>query len=56
MNKIADVTGCLRHYVAKGIAMGCFVYAQSLYKGHGVETDKEEAIKWFKRVSRIISI
>lgn len=49
VNKIAQITGCLRVYVAKGIAMGCFVFGLCLYKGHGIEKDEEQAMKWFKR-------
>lgn len=49
VNKIAQVTGCLILYVAKGIALGCFVYGRCLYKGHGVEKNEDEAIRWFKR-------
>jgi hypothetical protein len=48
---IAKVTDCLVLYVAKGIALGCFVYARCLYKGYGVEKNEEKAINWFKRVS-----
>ncbi|CAB4004360.1 LRP2-binding -like [Paramuricea clavata] len=46
---IAKVTDCLVLYVAKGIALGCFVYARCLYKGYGVEKNEEKAINWFKR-------
>jgi TPR repeat protein len=46
---IAKVTDCLVFYVAKGIALGCFVYARCLYKGYGVEKNEEKAINWFKR-------
>ncbi|XP_028391369.1 LRP2-binding protein-like [Dendronephthya gigantea] len=49
VEKIAKATDCLILYVAKGIALGCFVYARCLYKGYGAEKSEEEAIHWFKR-------
>ena len=52
VNKIAQVTGCLMLYIAKGIAIGCFVYGMCLFKGHGMDRDEEEAIRWLKRVCR----
>ena len=52
VEQIAKVTDCLILYVAKGIALGCFVYARCLYKGHGAEKNEEKAINWFKRVSQ----
>ena len=51
VEKIAKVTNCLKLYIVKGIALGCFVYARCLYKGYGVEKNEENAIHWFKRVS-----
>ena len=51
VEKIAKVTNCLKLYIVKGIALGCFVYARCLYKGYGVEKNEESATHWFKRVS-----
>jgi TPR repeat protein len=52
VENIAKVTDCLILYVAKGIALGCFVYARCLYRGHGMEKNEEKAINWFKRVNK----
>lgn len=48
---IAAETDCLSNYVAKGIALGCFVYARCLHHGYGVEQDVKESKLWYSRVS-----
>lgn len=51
VEEIAKATDCMILYVAKGIALGCFVYARCLYKGYGTKKNEDEAIHWFKRVN-----
>ena len=48
---LALETDCLPRYVAKGIALGCFVYARCLHHGCGVEQNGEQAREWYSRVS-----
>ena len=50
---LALETDCLPRYVAKGIALGCFVYARCLHHGLGVEQNREQAKCWYSRVSMI---
>ena len=47
---LALETDCLPQYVAKGIALGCFVYGRCLHHGLGVEQDREQARYWYSRV------
>ena len=47
---LALETDCLPQYVAKGIALGCFVYGRCLHHGLGVERDREQARYWYSRV------
>ena len=47
---LALETDCLPHYVAKGIALGCFVYARCLHHGLGVEKSREQAKHWYSTV------
>ena len=47
---LALETDCLPQYVAKGIALGCFVYARCLHHGSGVEQSREQAKHWYSRV------
>ena len=51
MQGLALETDCLPRYVAKGIALGCFVYGRCLYHGLGVEQNREQAKYWYSRVS-----
>lgn len=46
---LALETDCLPQYVAKGIALGCFVYARCLHHGLGVEQSREQAKYWYSR-------
>ena len=48
---LALETDCLPRYVAKGIALGCFVFARCLHHGLGVEKNREQAKRWYSRVS-----
>ena len=47
---LALETDCLPQYVAKGIALGCFVYGRCLHHGLGVARDREQARYWYSRV------
>ena len=47
---LANETDCLPQYVAKGIALGCFVYARCLHHGLGVQQNREQAKYWYSRV------
>lgn len=49
--RAAEETGCLLHYVKKGIALSAFVYGRCLDKGYGVKRDKMEAMKQYLIVS-----
>ncbi|XP_061170542.1 LRP2-binding protein-like [Saccostrea echinata] len=49
VKRLAEETGCLPSYLAKGIAMGCFYYARCLHEGHGVKKDEEEAKKYYSK-------
>lgn len=46
---LALETDCLPRYVAKGIALGCFVFARCLHHGWGVEQNREQAKRWYSR-------
>ncbi|XP_067035151.1 LRP2-binding protein-like isoform X1 [Acropora muricata] len=48
---LANETECLPQYVAKGIALGCFVYARCLHHGLGVQQNREQAKYWYSRAS-----
>lgn len=48
---LAIETDCLPQYVAKGIALGCFVYARCLHHGLGVSQNRELAKDWYSRAS-----
>lgn len=48
---LALETDCLPRYVAKGIALGCFIYGRCLHHGLGVEQNREQAKYWYSRVS-----
>ena len=48
---LALETDCLPRYVAKGIALGCFVFARCLHHGLRVEKNREQAKRWYSRVS-----
>jgi TPR repeat protein len=47
---IAKETKCLKDFIAKGIAMACFIYGRCLDSGRGLKIDKELARKYYKRV------
>ena len=53
--KVAEATGCLVHYIRKGIAMSCFVYGRCLAKGYGIDRDKQTALEYYAKVT-IISL
>ncbi|KAK3726939.1 hypothetical protein QZH41_014796 [Actinostola sp. cb2023] len=48
---IAAETDCLPNYVAKGIALGCFVYARCLHHGYGVDKDVKGSHPWYTRAA-----
>ncbi|XP_065071610.1 LRP2-binding protein-like [Rhopilema esculentum] len=49
--KVAEVTGCLVHYIRKGIAMSCFVYGRCLAKGYGIYRDQQTALKYYAKAA-----
>lgn len=51
---LALETDCLPRYVAKGIALGCFVYGRCLHHGLGVEQNREQAKHWYSRVGVLV--
>ena len=51
---LANETECLPQYVAKGIALGCFVYARCLHHGLGVQQNREQAKYWYSRVGTCV--
>ena len=50
IDSLARETDCLPSYVAKGVALGCFVYARCLHHGLGADHDEKEALRWYSRV------
>ncbi|CAH1257626.1 LRP2BP [Branchiostoma lanceolatum] len=46
---IAAHTDCIPGFIAKGIAMACFLYARCLHMGHGVRQNKEEAKTYYSK-------
>ncbi|XP_074642385.1 LRP2-binding protein-like isoform X2 [Tubulanus polymorphus] len=49
INQIANETGCLPAFVAKGIAMACFIYGRCLHFGNGVLQSNDEAKVYYSR-------
>ena len=49
-NEVAEKTGCLLHYIRKGIALSCYVYGRCLSKGYGIKEDKDEALRYYSKV------
>ncbi|CAL1538773.1 unnamed protein product [Lymnaea stagnalis] len=49
---IAAETDCLPLYIAKGIAMACFIYARCLVGGHSLKTNKELAKTYYSKSYR----
>ena len=52
VERLAEETGCLPSYIAKGIGMGCFYYARCLHEGHGVRRNEAEAKRYYSKVIR----
>jgi len=50
IDSLALETDCLPQYVAKGIALGCFVYGRCLHHGLGVDQNRDQAKYWYSRV------
>ncbi|XP_064631232.1 LRP2-binding protein-like isoform X2 [Lineus longissimus] len=49
VSEIAEETDCLPGYVAKGIAIACFIFARCLHHGVGVKHDSEKAKMYYSR-------
>lgn len=49
VERLAEETGCLPSYIAKGISMGCFYYARCLQEGHGVRRNEAEAKRYYSK-------
>ncbi|KAI8793620.1 LRP2-binding protein isoform X1 [Biomphalaria glabrata] len=49
---IAADTDCLPLYIAKGIAMACFIYARCLVGGHSLKINKELAKMYYSKSYR----
>ncbi|GFS10793.1 LRP2-binding protein-like [Elysia marginata] len=46
---LAAETDCLPYYIAKGIAMACFIYARCLIFGHSLKPDKDLAEAYYSK-------
>lgn len=53
VERLAEETGCLPSYIAKGISMGCFYYARCLQEGHGVRRNEAEAKRYYSKVTMV---
>ncbi len=51
VNTVSIETDCLKAYIAKGIAVACFIYARCLDLGRGTKVNKDLAQTYYKRVS-----
>ena len=51
VEKISRETNCVKSFIAKGIALACFIYARCLDLGRGIDKDQEQAKNLYKRVS-----
>eukprot|EP00794_Sanderia_malayensis_P005272 gene5272-5938_t len=49
----AEDTGCLLHYVKKGIALGCFIYGRCLYRGFGTQKNKQKALEYYSKAASV---
>ena len=50
---LAAETDCLALYIAKGIAMACFIYARCLVSGQSLKPNKDLAQMYYSKVSVI---
>lgn len=52
IDKIALEIGCLKSFIAKGVAIACFIYARCLHLGRGAKKNVELAQHFYKKVRK----